>query len=143
MLIIVDQKYGILLLLQVFNFLNYFTLDCGHYSYSQTKPTCPCRASRRMKINFRIEAPCTLVQGIFQARKGFICCSSLANPRSKLRGMRSLFLFKGSRTAWRSERGGRKNLEPSNPGILGPFFILNHHNHRSPPATLSTLNYHT
>jgi hypothetical protein len=41
-----------------------------------------------------IEAPCTKVQGIFQARKGFICCSSLANPRSKLRGMRSLFLFK-------------------------------------------------
>jgi len=40
-----------------------------------------------------IEAPCTKVQGIFQARKGFICCSSLANPRSKLRGMRSLFLF--------------------------------------------------
>src|SRR4030042_6902166 len=41
-----------------------------------------------------IEAPCTKVPGIFQARKGFICCSSLANPRSKLRGMRSLFLFK-------------------------------------------------
>ncbi|OGP49664.1 MAG: hypothetical protein A2Y79_05070 [Deltaproteobacteria bacterium RBG_13_43_22] len=47
------------------------------------------------KIIFDIfEAPCTKVQGIFQARKGFICCSSLANPRSKLRGMRSLFLFK-------------------------------------------------
>src|SRR4030042_6413433 len=43
-----------------------------------------------------IEAPCTKVQGIFQARKGFICCSSLANPRSKLRGMRSLFLFKSN-----------------------------------------------
>src|SRR4030042_2089944 len=40
-----------------------------------------------------IEAPCTKVQGIFQARKGFICCSSLANPRGKLRGKRSLILF--------------------------------------------------
>src|SRR4030042_2644907 len=44
------------------------------------------------------EAPCTKVRGIFQARKGFICCSSLANPRSKLRGMRSLFLFKNQDT---------------------------------------------
>src|SRR4030042_239344 len=123
MLIIVDQKYGILLLLQVFNFLNYFTLDCGHYSYSQTKPTCPWRASRRMKINFRIEAPCTKVQGIFQARKGFICCSSLANPRSKLWGMRSLFLFKYIWLILYQQSGlAKKHLRPFHkhkPGVLG------------------------
>jgi hypothetical protein len=41
-----------------------------------------------------IEAPCTKVQGIFHARKMSIDCSSLANPRSKLRGMRSLSMLK-------------------------------------------------
>jgi hypothetical protein len=42
-----------------------------------------------------IEAPCTKVQGIFHARKMSIDCSSLANPRSKLRGIRSLSMLKG------------------------------------------------
>jgi hypothetical protein len=40
-----------------------------------------------------IEAPFTKVQGIFNARKMSVYCSSLANPRSKSRGMRSLSIF--------------------------------------------------
>jgi hypothetical protein len=39
------------------------------------------------------EAPCIKVRGIFHAREMSIYWCSLANPRSKLRGMRSLSLF--------------------------------------------------
>ncbi len=41
-----------------------------------------------------LKTPCTKVQGIFPARVPVIFGSSLANPRSKLRGIRSLSMFK-------------------------------------------------
>ncbi|MGC1401311.1 MAG: hypothetical protein WA974_00095, partial [Thermodesulfobacteriota bacterium] len=48
---------------------------------------------RRRWKDALIEAPRTKVRGIFPVRIAFIICSSLTNPRGKLRGMRSLSLF--------------------------------------------------
>ena len=79
--------------------------------------------------NFKniFEAPCTKCAGMLPAPrcressmqgKMFIFCSSLANPRSKLRGMRSLSMFKFSLQGRAGDR--MKNLSTS----VYPLIVL-------------------